>query len=85
MPNPFNPTTSISYDVPAGGAQVTLRVYDATGGLVRPLVEEERPAGTHAVTWDGRNATGTPVSSGVYFYRMVSGSFSESRRMVLLK
>jgi FlgD Ig-like domain len=85
VPNPFNPTTTISYDVPAGGAQVTLRIYDATGGLVRTLVDEQRPAGTHAVTWDGRNAAGAPVSSGVYFYQMTSGSFAQSRRMVLLK
>jgi hypothetical protein len=85
VPNPFNPTTSISYDVPAGGARVTLRIYDATGRLVRTLVDEQRPAGTHSVTWDGRNATGASVSSGVYFYQMVSGSFTESRRMVLLK
>lgn len=85
VPNPFNPITTISYDVPAGGARVSLRIYDTAGRLVRTLVDEQRPAGTHNATWDGRNAAGSAVSSGVYFYRMVSGSFSESRRMVLLK
>jgi hypothetical protein len=85
VPNPFNPTTSISYDVPTGGTRVSLRVYDAAGRLVRTLVDEQRPAGSHVVTWDGRNAAGAAVSSGVYFYQMVSGSFTESRRMVLLK
>jgi hypothetical protein len=85
VPNPFNPTTTITYDVPAGGAKVSIRVYDAAGRLVRALVEEQRPAGTHATTWDGRDQFGSQVSSGVYFYRMTAGSFVESRRMVLLK
>lgn len=85
VPNPFNPITSISYDVPAGGAHVTIRVHDVAGRLVRTLVDDRRPTGTHDVTWDGRNTAGAPVSSGVYFYRMVAGSFTEARRMVLLK
>jgi hypothetical protein len=85
VPNPFNPTTSITYNVPTGGARVSLRVYDAAGRLVRTLVDEQRAAGTHAATWDGRDAFGTPVASGVYFYKMIAGSFVESRRMVLLK
>ena len=85
VPNPFNPITTISYDVPAGGAHVSLRIYDTAGRLVRILVDEQRPAGSHDITWDGRNGAGSLVSSGVYFYKMVSGTFSESRRMVLLK
>jgi FlgD Ig-like domain len=85
VPNPFNPTTAITYDVPAGGASVTIRIYDATGRLVRTLVDGPNPAGTHSVSWDGRNSAGGAVSSGVYFYRMTAGSFTASRRMVLLK
>lgn len=85
VPNPFNPITTISYDVPAGGAHVSLRIYDTAGRLVHTLVDEQRPAGTQNATWDGRNAAGNQVSSGVYFYRMTSGTFTESRRMVLLK
>jgi flagellar hook assembly protein FlgD len=85
VPNPFNPTTTIAYDVPANGTNVTIRVYDVSGRLVRTLVDGQRAAGTHAATWDGRNEAGETVSSGVYFYRMVAGSFSEARRMVLLK
>ena len=85
VPNPFNPTTTIAYDVPSGGANVSLRIYDAAGRLVRALVEGQQPAGSHHVTWDGRDAFGTSVASGVYFYRMTAGSFVESRRMVLLK
>ena len=85
VPNPFNPTTSIRFDVPEGGADVTLRVYDAGGRLVRTLLDERRAAGTHSATWDGRNGMGAPVASGVYFYRLTSGSFTGSKRMVLLK
>jgi len=85
IPNPFNPLTTINYEVAAGGADVAIAVYDAAGRLVRMLVDEHQPAGPHDVVWDGRNNAGTTVSSGVYFYRMTSGAFSESRRMVLLK
>ncbi|HXV13511.1 MAG TPA: FlgD immunoglobulin-like domain containing protein, partial [Candidatus Krumholzibacteria bacterium] len=85
VPNPFNPNTTIAYDVPAGGAHVSIEIYDVTGRAVRTLVDGPRPAGTHRVDWDGRNASGTPVASGVYLYRMTSGTFVETRRMVLLK
>ena len=85
VPNPFNPTTTISYDVPEGGADVTIRIYDVSGREVATLVDGRRPAGAHQVTWDGRNSSGNAVSTGVYFYRMVAGSFVEARRMVLLK
>jgi len=85
IPNPFNPRTTINYEVAAGGADVAIAVYDAAGRLVRMLVDEHQSAGPHDVVWDGRNNAGTTVSSGVYFYRMTSGAFSESRRMVLLK
>jgi hypothetical protein len=84
-PNPFNPTTEIGYDIPTGGGKVTIRVYDVAGRLVRTLVDERRPAGRHAVPWDGRNAGGEPVATGVYFYRMQAGSFVQTRKMVLLK
>ncbi|MCI0452627.1 MAG: T9SS type A sorting domain-containing protein [Candidatus Latescibacteria bacterium] len=85
VPNPFNPATTIAYDVPAGGAHVTIAIYDVTGRAVRTLIDGRHPAGTHRVVWDGRNASGTPVASGVYLYRMTSGTFVQTRRMVLLK
>lgn len=85
VPNPFNPATIIAYDVPAGGAKVSIRVYDAAGRLVRSLVEGQRPEGSYTTNWDGRDQSGSAVSSGVYFYKMTAGSFVESRRMVLLK
>jgi hypothetical protein len=85
VPNPFNPVTAIQYDVPAGGADVTIRIYDVSGRLVRTLVNGRRPAGTGSVTWDGTDGHGSAVASGLYFCRMVSGAFTETRKMVLLK
>ena len=88
-PNPFNPVTRIEYWVPegAGAAQsaVSLVIYDVRGARVRTLVRGEKASGRYAVDWDGRNDDGTPVSSGVYFYRMTAGGFADTRRMVLLK
>src|SRR5678815_4484205 len=66
VPNPFNPITTISYDVPAGGAHVSLRIYDTAGRLVRTLVDEQRPAGSHDITWDGRNGAGSLVLSLIH-------------------
>jgi flagellar hook capping protein FlgD len=84
VPNPFNPTTLIRYELPEA-EHVTLAVYDANGTLVRTLVDEVRPIGKNEITWDGRSDTGNAVGSGVYFYRIAAGSFSQSRKMVLLK
>ena len=68
FPNPFNPSTEIRFDLPAK-SELTLVVYNLLGQAVRTLVNEERPAGSHNVRWDGRNDGGRSVSSGVYFYR----------------
>jgi hypothetical protein len=83
-PNPFNPTTTIAFSIKSRGV-VSVRVYNVAGELVRTLVNENRAAGPHAVVWDGRNDTGSPVASGVYFYRLVTKGFSQTRKMVLLK
>jgi flagellar hook assembly protein FlgD len=64
---------------------VTIVVYDATGRLVRTLVDEEQSAGVRDAAWNGRDDHGTTVVSGVYFCRMTAGKFSETRRMVMLK
>jgi hypothetical protein len=85
VPNPFNPVTSIAYDVPAGGAHVAITVFDVAGRKVRTLVDRRRDAGTWTVQWNGSDDRGRGVASGVYFYRMQAGSFTETRRMVLLK
>lgn len=78
-PNPFNPTTTIHYSVPKSG-QVNLAVYDINGRLINELVNEVQDAGNYRVTVDGHN-----ISSGVYFYRLTSGSFSMTKKMTLVK
>jgi hypothetical protein len=83
-PNPFNPVTSIRYVVP-DASHVTLRVYSLSGLLVRTLVDRALPAGTREVTWNGTDNAGNSVVSGVYFYQLRAGTFTESRKMVLLK
>jgi hypothetical protein len=84
QPNPFNPSTSISYSI-AKAAPVSLRIYDLAGRLVLTLVEGEMDAGNHTVRWDGRSQDGVAVASGVYLYRLEIPGFVETRRMVLLK
>lgn len=86
-PNPFNPSTTISYVLPegAGTSPVNLSVFDVGGRLVKQLVDEPQAPGTHSVTWRGRDERGFAVSSGVYFYRLRWGPRSVSRRMVMLK
>jgi hypothetical protein len=84
-PNPFNPTTMIAFELPAP-ARVVLDVFDVGGALVDRLAEGPWAAGPHRVTWDGTDASGEPVSSGVYFYRLtVDGRVAATRKMALLK
>jgi hypothetical protein len=86
-PNPFNPSTTISYELPesAGAVRVVLDVYNIRGQKVVTLVDELKDAGRYSVNWDGTDAGGRRVSSGVYFYRMRAGEFSTVRKMVILK
>lgn len=84
VPNPFNPSTSISFGMPAAGA-VTLVVYDITGKRVRTLIDEAMPAGFRSVTWHGTDDAGNRVSSGVYFYRFEAGGATITKKMLLLK
>jgi|GEM_PF-2412924 len=83
-PNPFNPSTAIEFTLPRPG-QITLEVFDIVGRKVRTLVSEAVTAGTKRVIWDGNNADGATVASGVYFYRIKASDFSETRKMLLLK
>jgi hypothetical protein len=85
VPNPFNPATTISYDVPEGGGNVTLAVYDVAGRLVITLVSGRHSAGTKQVAWNGRNDRGQQVATGVYFYRLTAGGFTQTRKMLLIK
>jgi hypothetical protein len=86
-PNPFNPQTSIRFDVPAGAGvlPVRLAIYSVRGERVRVLVDDARGPGAYSVTWDGRDQNGVAVGSGVYFYHVRAGQYETSRRMVLLK
>ena len=87
-PNPFNPTTEIAFSL-ATDSDVTIRVFDAAGRVVRTLVDGQREAGPHTATWDGTEGTGQRAASGVYFIRMEAGgtreAFTASRKLVLLK
>jgi hypothetical protein len=83
-PNPFNPTTTIDYAMARDG-QVELSIYDVAGRRVRTLVNERQRADVYRVEWDGTNDGGQRVASGVYFYRIVAGKFTQTRKMVMLK
>jgi hypothetical protein len=83
-PNPFNPTTTLSYSIPMKD-RVSIAVFAPSGRLVRTLVDEVREAGSYQAVWDGTDDSGRPVGSGVYFYRLRSGDRAESRRMTLIR
>ncbi len=84
-PNPFNPSTTISFTLPVECA-VRLEVYDVSGRLVARLVDSERlGAGPHDAEWNGRDASGRTAASGIYVYRLVAGKEVISRKMVLLR
>jgi len=85
VPNPFNPTTAISFDVSRSGP-VSLVIFDLSGKRVRTLVDGEvLVAGEHERTWDGTDEDGRSVAGGVYLYRLVAGDFERTRRMTLVK
>ncbi len=83
-PNPFNPSTRIRFQLPTT-ADVSLIVYNVMGREVRTLVHERKPAGYYDVTWEGNDNNGRPVSTGIYYYRIVAADFKETRRMAFLK
>ena len=84
VPNPFNPETAIRYDVPSE-SRVRLAVYNLMGQTVRVLVDERHVVGRHAVVWDGKDAFGREVASGVYLYRMEAGGYRSVQKMVLVR
>jgi hypothetical protein len=83
-PNPFNPTTQIAFTVPRTSA-VKVQIFNVLGQVIRTLVDAEYTAGHYSVEWDGTDATGVKVSSGIYFYRMTAGDFVAKHKMILLK
>ncbi|MCJ7576992.1 MAG: T9SS type A sorting domain-containing protein, partial [candidate division Zixibacteria bacterium] len=90
-PNPFNPTTRIPFTVHGSQFMVrrpiptTLKIYNILGQLVKVLVDEEKVAGAYTTYWDGKDQNGQPVSSGIYFYKLEAGDFTEVKKMVLIK
>ncbi len=84
IPNPFNPTTTISFSI-LKTSHVVLDIFAVSGYHVRTLVDRELNAGHHRYTWDGRNDAGRNVSSGLYFYRLQSGAKMQCKKMLLLK
>ena len=78
-PNPFNPTTTITYSIPTNSF-VTLKIYNLLGSEIATLVNEEKNYGTYKVNWNAQN-----IPSGVYFYKMQAGNFSETKKLILLK
>jgi hypothetical protein len=83
-PNPFNPETEISYNLPHD-SYVTLTIFNIVGQEVKTLVDGFQDAGHKSIRWDGKDNDGNKVSSGIYFYRIQAGEYSQTKRMVLLK
>lgn len=83
-PNPFNPVTSFKFTVPEASC-VKIDIFNILGQKVKTLVDEDMRAGVFIVDWDGKDERGVEISSGIYFYRMTAGDFSDTKRMVLLK
>jgi len=84
FPNPFNPSTTIRYDMKEKGL-VRIKIYNVAGALVRTLVDDMKDTGAYSILWDGRNNAGTAVASGIYFYKMETKDFSQTKKMVMLR
>ena len=83
-PNPFGSSTVIAFSLPKE-SKVTLAIYDITGRMVKNLVDREMGAGNHTLRWDGKDQTGREVTSGIYFYRLKAGDFTQTNKMVVLR
>lgn len=83
-PNPFNSTTKILYSIPKA-CQVRIIIFDVLGRVVKRLVDNYQAAGKYKVIWDGRDEVGKYVSSGIYFYQMIAGSFQTTNRIFYSK
>jgi len=83
-PNPFNPGTTIEYSLPRR-SHVTIEIHNVLGQKVRTLIDSEESAGSHSITWDGKDSGGGAVSTGVYLYRLRAGGHTQTKKMLLLK
>ena len=84
FPNPFNPTTTLIFDVAQAG-NVTIQIYDVSGRLVATVLNAQKAIGRHQVEWIGKDANGSSVPSGIYFYRMKTAGYEATRKMILLR
>jgi hypothetical protein len=84
-PNPFNPETRLRVRVPEGGTTLHVAIYDVRGREIRVLAEGFHGEGIHELQWQGRDQQGRELGSGVYFCRLRSGLFEESRKLILLR
>ncbi len=87
FPNPFNSSTSISFEIPQemNNTLSQLSIYDVTGKIVKTLINNKLEAGEHRTHWDGTNNEGVSLSSGIYYYRLTNGSLQETKKLLLLK
>jgi flagellar hook assembly protein FlgD len=83
-PNPFNPSTSIEYYIPST-SDVKVEIYNLLGSKITSLFEGKQSAGSHTLTWNGKDQSGNPVASGIYFYKLSTPNFSETKKMMLMK
>ncbi len=84
-PNPFNPETTISFSTTEYSGNTEIVVYNLKGQKVKQLVSDQLSAGPHLVIWNGTDENNKPVPSGVYFYKMQTGKFTKTRKMILIK
>jgi flagellar hook assembly protein FlgD len=86
-PNPFNPETTIRYNLPSDQStyRVIIKIYDVLGQLVVTLRDQQQRPGMYQLTWDGRNSSGQAVPSGVYFLTLEAGSFKATQKMLLVR
>ena len=84
FPNPFNPTTTLSYELPEDSF-VDVTVYDMLGNVVSNLFNAKQSSGYKSIQWNATNNQGQPVSAGVYLYKIQAGDFVDTKKMILLK
>jgi hypothetical protein len=84
-PNPFNPSTTIEYKIPDDNVNVRLTIYDISGRKIRTIVNTNQNAGRYKIVWNGRNDSGSRVSSGIYIYRIIAGKYTAIKKLMVLK
>ncbi|MCK5051832.1 MAG: T9SS type A sorting domain-containing protein, partial [Candidatus Cloacimonetes bacterium] len=85
-PNPFNPTTTISFNLTTENTKLTeIKIYNIKGQKIKTLISAQLSAGQHSVIWDGKDSNDKQVGSGIYFYKMKTSNFQQTKKMILLK